>query len=79
MDNKDLENKIFEEGKKVDFEKLSKNREKNQERFHDNILEYVKQQGIAQGWFDPEKHILRLEKEGDTIRIILDKKVGGGN
>ena len=46
----------------------------NHDELYDKILENARQQGIKDGWFDPDKHILRIEKDGDTVRIIMDKK-----
>ena len=46
----------------------------NHNKMYDIILEIARQQGIKDGWFDPDKHILRIEKDGYTVRIIMDKK-----
>ena len=51
----------------------------NHDELYDNILENARQQVIKDGWFDPDKHILRIEKDGVTVRIIMDKKKGSDN
>lgn len=51
----------------------------NHEELYDKILENARQQGIKDGWFDPDKHILRIEKDGYTVRIIMDEKKGSEN
>lgn len=69
---RETKEKILEEAKKFGFRAGQ-----DETSFHETMLDRIKQQGIEAGWFNPETHILSLEKEGDTVRIVMSKKPEG--